>query len=189
MSGLLFLKAADFFIGKGVQGKILCHNIPSFSLILFYSTKCGHCHELIPIFKSLPGTINNCQFGMINVSSREGRPVLGMGKDTIAPIEFVPFILLYVNGRPFIRYNSSRDENTIRRFVVETAKKIRERQPFTPNDNIKHPKQGKGIPEYSLGSPLCGKDRVCYLTEMDLQERENDAKQQEKKAVSTERPN
>lgn len=176
MSGLLFLNAADFYIGKGVQGKILCHNIPSFSLILFYSTKCEHCHQLLPIFKDLPGTINNCQFGMINVSSRDGRPVLGMGKDTIAPIEFVPFILLYVNGRPFIRYNGPRDINVIKRFVVETAKKIQERQPFTSDKNVKQTKKGKGIPEYSLGEPLCGKDRVCYLTEMDLQEKEKNSK-------------
>lgn len=177
MSGLLFLKAADFFIGKGIQGKILCHNIPSFSLILFYSTKCGHCNELVPIFKKLPGTVNNCQFGMINVSTREGRPVLMMGKETIAPIEFVPYILLYVNGRPFIRYNGPRDDNIIRRFVAETAKKIQERQPFTANNNIKQTKQGKGIPEYSLGHPVRGDDLVCYLTEVDLQQREKQAKQ------------
>lgn len=176
MSGLLFLTSKDFFIGKGVQGKILCHNIPSFSLILFYSTRCGHCNTLLPIFKRLPGTINNCQFGIINVSSKEGRPVLELSKETISAIEFVPFIILYVNGRPFLRFNGPRDENIIRQFVVETAKKIQERQPFTQKDGIKLAKKGKGIPEYSLGTPLCGTDKVCYLTEEDLLERDRESK-------------
>lgn len=176
MSGLLFLTSKDFFIGKGVQGKILCHTIPSFSLILFYSTRCQHCNDLLPIFKRLPGTINNCQFGIINVSSKEGRPVLAMAKETIAPVEFVPFIILYVGGRPFLRFNGPRDETIIKQFVVETAKKIQERQPFSAGDGVKQHKKGKGIPEYSLGTPLCGKDKVCYLTEEDLLEIERENK-------------
>ena len=60
--GLLFLSANDLTVQKGARGNILCNSIPGFSLILFYSTQCQYCQNLIPIFKSLPGTVGGCQF-------------------------------------------------------------------------------------------------------------------------------
>ena len=159
MSGLLFLTSDDFNIAKGSKGNILCHGIPGFSLILFYSTKCEYCQTLIPIFKELPGTIGGCQFGMINVSTN--KQCVRMSKNTIAPIEYVPYIILYIQGKPFMRYNGPQDSGEIRRFVFEVANKVQSKQKFT-NDNIN--KNEKGIPEYTIGHPLCGPDnKVCYL--------------------------
>jgi len=161
MSGLLFLSDEDFFVGKGTKGPILCTNIPGFSLILFYSTQCVHCQNLIPLFKKLPGTIGGCQFGMINVSSN--KQCVQMSKDTIAPISYVPYIVLYIQGKPFMRYNGPHDAEEIKRFVIEVANKIQSKQTFS-SENDKEPQNGKGIPEFSIGKPLCGQDDdVCYL--------------------------
>jgi hypothetical protein len=162
MSGLLFLSADDFTIGNGVKGSILCHNIPSFSLILFYSKKCAHCKTLLPIFLSLPGTIIGCQFGMLNVSAN--KQVVAMARETVAPIEYVPYIFLYVNGRPYMRYNGPRDLQEIQKFVYEVTKNIQNKQVFS-KDKVKETKGGRGIPEYCLGHPLYGDEKVCYLTE------------------------
>ena len=52
MSGLLFLTTDDFQLVQGTKNKIMTHNTRGFSLILFYSTQCVHCKDLIPIFKS-----------------------------------------------------------------------------------------------------------------------------------------
>ena len=159
MAGLLFLSSDDFTVTKGNKGNILCHGIPGFSLILFYSTQCEHCQTLIPIFKRLPGSIGGCQFGMINVSSN--KKCVRMSKDTIAPISYVPYIALYIQGKPFMRYNGPHDGEEIRRFVLEVANKVQNKQQFAP-ENVKEDK--KGIPEFTTGHPLCGQDdRVCYL--------------------------
>lgn len=159
MSGLLFLSTEDFTIVKGSKGNIMCHGIPGFSLILFYSTQCVHCQSLIPIFKRLPGTIGGCQFGMINVSSNKG--CVKMSRETIAPINFVPYMALYINGKPFMRYNGPHDGGEIRRFVIEVANKVQSKQKFV-SENVKQ--NEKGIPEYTIGHPLCGPDeKVCYL--------------------------
>jgi hypothetical protein len=161
MSGLLFLSSDDFSVVKGNKGNILCHSIPGFSLILFYSTQCVHCQNLIPLFKKLPGTIGGCQFGMINVSSN--KQCVQMSKDTIAPISYVPYIVLYIQGKPFMRYNGPHDAEEIKRFVIEVANKIQSKQTFS-SENVKEPQNGKGIPEFSIGKPLCGQDDdVCYL--------------------------
>ena len=54
MSGLLFLTSDDFYLQQGQSGHIMSTNIQGFSLVLFYSTMCTHCQDLIPIFKALP---------------------------------------------------------------------------------------------------------------------------------------
>jgi thiol-disulfide isomerase/thioredoxin len=159
MSGLLFLTSEDFVIGRGSKGPILCTNITNgISLVLFYSTQCTFCHTLIPIFKTLPGTLPGCQFGMINIS--QNRKVIQLAKDTIAPIEYVPYILLYINGKPYMKYNGPYDINEIRRFVVEVAKSVQKNQKFSSTNVVQNK---KSIPSYSIGVPLYGREDVCYL--------------------------
>ena len=161
MSGLLFLTHQDFTVIKGSRGNILCNQIPSFSLILFYSTQCNYCQNLIPIFKSLPGTVHGCQFGMINVS--KNKPVVFLSKETIAPITYVPLIFLYIEGKPFMRYDGPNSQQDIQNFILEVASKIQSKQQFTKNESPNVHKTDNGIPAYCLGKPLCGERDVCYL--------------------------
>lgn len=159
MSGLLFLTKDDFNIKEGSKGELLCHNIKGISLILFYSTQCPHCHTFIPCFKRLGGTIGGCQFGMINIS--KNREVVMMSKKTIAPIEYVPYVVLYVNGIPFMRYDGPQDEREIRNFVTDVANQLQTKEKFS-SEKVKQ--TGKGIPAYTIGKPLVGCDgNVCYL--------------------------
>lgn len=163
MSGLLFLTADDFQLFRGTKGSIMGTSIPGFSLILFYSTQCEHCQTLIPIFKRLPGSVGGCQFGMINISHNK-RCVM-MSRRTIAPIQVVPYIILYVNGKPYMRYKGPQDPKEIARFIVEVSQRAQQsskRNPKAESKIQKDPK--KGIPAYTIGKPLCGPDDdVCYL--------------------------
>jgi|SRR3989344_833395 len=165
MSGLLSLSGDDFVIKNGTKGPIMCHKIPGFSLILFYSTQCGHCKTFLPIFKQLPGTIGGCQFGISNVSLEKQR-VVKMSKETIAPITYVPYVILFYKGKPYMRYNGPQDAEELRRFVVEIAQTIVSKEA----DDTYQPARGeikrfeKHIPAYCLGQPLYGcEDGVCYL--------------------------
>lgn len=162
MSGLLFLTSDDFSIQRGSKGPIMCTNIKDFSLILFYSTQCEHCQLLIPIFKRLPGSVGGCQFGMINVS--QNKQCVMMSRQTIAPITVVPYIVLYIKGKPYMRYNGPHDIREIGRFIVEVSKKVQKQESFGKDDErIKEDPRG-GIPAYTIGHPLHGPDdKVCYL--------------------------
>lgn len=155
MSGLLFLGNDDFTLMKGTKGNILCSSIPGYSLILFYSTQCPHCQKLIPIFKKLPGTIGGCQFGMINVSTNKN--CIRLSNDTIAPITYVPYIVLYINGRPFMRYLGPHDANELKKFIIEVAQKMDSKQKFTNQANILENRE-TSIPAYTIGVPLYGCD-------------------------------
>jgi hypothetical protein len=161
MSGLLFLTSEDFHIQRGSKGPIMCTSLQGFSFILFYSTQCEHCQSVIPIFKRLPGSVGGCQFGMINVS--HNKQCIMMSRQTIAPIQVVPYIVLYINGKPYMRYNGPHDPKEIGRFIVEVAQKVQEKQDFTKDNRVKKDPSG-GIPAYTIGHPLCGPDdKVCYL--------------------------
>lgn len=158
MNALLFLSSEDFTIESGNKGPVLSHGVRGFSLIFFYSTQCVHCQSFIPTFKRLPGTINGCQFGMINVS--KNKDVIRMSRDTIAPITYVPYICLYVNGKPFIRYDGPHDEGELRRFIIEVATKLQNKDRFSSHPNVKETE--KGLPAYTIGKPFCD-ENVCYL--------------------------
>ncbi len=162
MSGLLFLTRQDFKLTKGTKGRLLSHSIPGFSLILFYSIQCDHCNKLIPIFKSLPGTIGGCVFGMVNVGTSKDREIVSMSNSTITPITYVPYIILYVNGKPFMQYNGPHIKEEIRRFVLEVAEKVKSKQKFQ-SENVKEDVDGRGIPAYTIGYPLYGDDDRTYL--------------------------
>ena len=162
MSGLLFLGNEDFFVSKGSKGPILCNSIDGFSLILFYSIKCQHCQILIPIFKNLPGTIGGCQFGMMNVSAN--KQCIKMSKETIAPITYVPYLVLYIGGKPFMRYHGPHDINEIRRFIIEVSQKVNNKQKFAIESSSSTTKEIKqNIPGYAIGHPLVGEDNITYL--------------------------
>lgn len=171
MSGLLFLTTDDFQLVQGTKSKIMTHNTRGFSLILFYSTQCVHCKDLIPIFKQLPGKVGGCQFGMINIS--QNKQVIMMSRDTTASIEVVPYIILYINGKPYMRYQGPNKIEEISRFIVEVAQKIQSKSANTETNlqqqnNAKKPQVNNQIPAYTIGKPLIGQDEdVCYL-EFDL---------------------
>ena len=160
MSALLFLTANEFTVAQGQKGPILCHGIKGFSLILFYSTQCEYCKHLIPVFKSLPGTVYGCQFGMINVS--QNKQCVNMAAQTVAPIKYVPYIVLYNNGRPFYEYKGPHTPKDIAHFVTDVAKRLQTRQQ-PAQENVKD--TSRPIPKYTIGKPLYGDgdDNVCYL--------------------------
>lgn len=167
MSGLLFLTTDDFkIVDSPPNKKVMCTSIRGFSVVLFYSTDCKHCHSLIPIFKKLPSVVPGCQFGMINVS--QNRQCAIMSRDTIAPITVVPYIILFVNGRPHSRYQGPHDLEKISRFVADVAHNIKmnqQQQSNTPQRGAPtHPQKDKNTIQNYIGHPLYGTDqKVCYL--------------------------
>lgn len=156
MSGLLFLSDDDFFISKGTKGPILCTNIPGCSLLLFYSTKCPHSRALEPIFRALPGTIQGCQFGMLNVKNNS--TCVQLSRSSLTPITYVPHIILYFNGRPYMIYKGPHDMDSIRRFIFEVTPRLQSKHKFA-SENVKEDPRGR-VPEYTIGHPLYGDDET-----------------------------
>jgi thioredoxin-like negative regulator of GroEL len=161
MSGLLFLQACDFSVQSGQRGDIVCNNIRGISLVLMYSTKCQHCQNLIPIFKRLPGTIGGCQFGMINVTVETD--IVLMSRNSISPIKYVPLIILYVNGKPFIRYDGPHTEMDVKAFLIDVTNKLQTKEKFSVDKSKESKNNNREIPAYTVGVPLYGDEDEFYL--------------------------
>jgi thioredoxin-like negative regulator of GroEL len=157
MNGLLFLSSDDFYISDDQNEKLLSsHCNQDLLLVLFYSTQCAHCQKALPVFRQLPQVVHGCTFGMINVSTNAR--VVHMSRSTILPIQYVPLVILYVNGQPFYKYKGALTVPDIQKFIVQMSQMLESKQQF-----VKPPeKPGKRIPEFSIGIPYCDED-VCYL--------------------------
>ncbi len=157
-TGLFFLNDDNFSIQNDPKGKNLCVNIEGYSLIFFYSTNCTHCQGLIPIYKKLPGAVGGCTFAMVNVNASSG--VVSKSKSTQSPIKYVPLIVLYINGKPFMRYDGPHKFEEIKRFVIEIATKMSQNKPKA-NNSAKQavnrsgstPSKQQNIPAYTIGLP------------------------------------
>lgn len=162
MNSLLFLSEQDFSIQQGKKGHVLCNNLPGVSLVLFYSKKCPHCVNAFPVFETLPQVVPGCRFALLNVSTNVN--VARMSQRTIAPITVVPFIILYVNGRPFMKYNGEKSLRSISNFVNEVLARIQSKKNFSSSTKVEHDEDD--IPEYSVGIPfnMVCEGEQCYLT-------------------------
>ena len=174
MSSLLYLTDEDFNVIRGEKGNLLCHSIPGMALILFYHKNCPNCVHLFPIFKTLPNVLSGCQFGIVNIGVQ--RKVIDMSKQTVMPLQHVPLVLLYINGKPYFKYTGDYDLEKIKGFIFEVQHKLQSKQQFYKKNNNQQPQQQDlhfkenaktGIPEYSLGSPLYGECDVSYLMDKD----------------------
>jgi len=176
MSGIYFFNNNDFTIRQNVKGKLLGfqEEYKGLYLVLFYSKECQFCDELMSEFKQLPKMILGCRFVMVNIN--QNPEIIEKSKQTISTITYVPDLILYVNGLPYIRYDGPNDLDSIKNFVMDISGKLEktsfladEAPPPPPNMEFQPQKVElyTDIPEYSVGKPLSGSNKdvygKCYL--------------------------
>ncbi len=166
MTSFRYLTDKEFGVEQGKKGNILCTNISGISVVLFYSKECQHCLSVLPIFIKLASQIRSVQFAALNVTTYPRVPQ--MSNKTVAPITEVPFIVLFVNGRPFIKYIGKHTTQEIGTFVFEMAQRLQ------GSTNFAVPKTSEvidnEIPAYALSKPynvVCEND-MCYINFQDL---------------------
>jgi len=137
MSGIRFLNSADLVLRTGERGNMLClgqgnNEYPGLTLVLFYSTDCPYCGPLMSKFKQLPSRVTGCTFAMFNVSLN--MDVVENSKNTISPIRYVPDLVLYVNGSPFMRYDGLHEVHAIQNFLQDIYDKLQRKTSFVQRE-------------------------------------------------------
>lgn len=190
---ILFLTSDDFQLRTGDRGAMLClknsHEYPGLALVLYYSNDCPYCGPVITKFKELPSLVTGCTFAMCNVS--HAMDVVETSKNTISPIRYVPDLVLFVNGAPFMRYDGQQEVAAIQNFLHDVYNKLQHKTAFAANEGTPHhfsptPTTSKRpaamappasasaspettppareIPEYTIGKPLLGQADRCYFS-------------------------
>ena len=150
--GLFYLKDTDFELRSKPKGPVLCTRSPGYALVLFYSPKCKHSAALLPVFKKLPGSVGGCTFALCNVSVNKA--VVQQSRSTTAPIKYVPYVVLHINGEPFMRYDGPAELDSLKRFVLEIAQKVTKNRPInTVNQGVKVEEPVPEVPAFTIGVP------------------------------------
>lgn len=163
MNSIISLRADDFKLEQGQKGLIMTSGIKGISLVMFYSPLCKNCNELFPKFRHLPQVINNIRFCVLNIN--ENRSIIELSRKSISPIEFVPYILLYVNGIPFSQYDDHPTLEKLIAFLNYSSKLIEAKKSFIDRKF----KIESEIPKYSIAKPYidfkCDENTgACYLS-------------------------
>lgn len=151
--GLLILDEEDFELLEAGKVTHLVHTLDSkYSIVMFYTNECDQCRIIKPILLSFVGnpTIQIC---MVNVYDPDSTKLIQLSQKTTTPLQHVPFIVFYINGTPFKKFDGDYNHSDFQKFVknvmVEASK-------------IKDTKEISEIPPYTIGKPNSAK--VCYLT-------------------------
>lgn len=161
-SPVIRLRTDDFNVAPGTKGPILCTSMKGLVIVLFWSPGCEICKILEPRFRYLPQIINGCTFCTLNINENQG--IIALSRETIAPIDFVPYIVAYVNGKPFLRYDDETSFEKLVPFIQYVMKLVESKKSFID----KGAKVESDIPPYSIAKGYhdfkCDEAGFCYLT-------------------------
>jgi len=108
--------ANDFRLLHGV----MTINRPGYTLVFFKMTGCAGCNAFAPIFSDLSVTAPGIDhFVTINVSTY--RNVVAMSRDTKTPIQIVPLIILYIDGKPYAKYTGKKSLPDVLSFITKNT--------------------------------------------------------------------
>ncbi len=173
-SGLFFLTDREFSLQPSQNTSIvgamngdsqiprqydLVHRIPGITVVFFYSISCPICKPLFQDFKGLPGKVHGVNFAVANVSANNMR-IQQMAEASVTPIRYVPYIVVYVNGKFYLEYRGPKKIENIARASYEIATKIQTGKDFS---------QGKVCTSQSGSQGYCedgyvqdDDDSMCY---------------------------
>ncbi len=99
----------------GHNHKTLNIDIPGNVLVFFKMEGCPGCTAFEPIFYQLARDERRINYGVTNLTN--ARDVIAMSRSTSTPIKTVPFLILYMSGRPFAKYIGKKNILAMKSFI------------------------------------------------------------------------
>lgn len=156
---IVYVQPDNFFVSS--QTNELCHIVRGFSFVLFTSKQCVFCKDIEPVFRNLSNHIDGCTFIEMDVDQQRQK-IRTIAAGSTTPINYVPYLLFYINGRPTARYVPEEQApqlnfEQMKQFLITQSKS---------KGNVNSTRStlySPAIPKYSLGKPICTNKNVCYL--------------------------
>lgn len=103
------LTPADFNIIKTIKGDLVEFLSKELTVVLFYKNEENrkYSDEFKRIFAEIQETGIECKFGVINID--EHSEAAEMASQTKTPINYVPYVVVYAQGRPYMSYGGKID--------------------------------------------------------------------------------
>jgi len=145
---------SQHFTIVGRQRKALSLQMGGAVLVFFKMQSCQGCAAFEPIFNQLAAEDRRVGYAVIDIGVY--RDVVGMSRQTTTPIQTVPTIILYIEGRPHAK-PKKKDIMSLRSFLSGALSKAPpqaaaaasrpSQQPFMPNQQYPQPQQKYYQPE------------------------------------------
>jgi thiol-disulfide isomerase/thioredoxin len=116
MSNIKHLTSANFVI-FGKQQKTLGINLNGNVLVFFKMTGCQNCSTFEPVYGQLATKEHRVMFAVADVS--QYRDIVNMSRNTLTPIQAVPSLILYINGRPHAKFNGTKNIPSLESFITK----------------------------------------------------------------------
>ncbi len=167
------LKTEDFYIDTGKKGKVLCTTQKDIIFVFFHldGKQCENCEAMLPEFMKLPNLVPQVKYALVDLSKNP--EIAKKTTQTIAPIKYVPYLIVFVNNRPFLRYDGGKSSTEMAQFLRELLANIPKDylQRIASNNNTvsSGAKFESEVPVYPAGgipyNVVCDKNTgVCYLS-------------------------
>lgn len=120
------LSTSNFSVHNQTNGKHLTITIPGNVLVFFKKTGCPGCSVLEPIYAQLSKEDKRVTYGIVDLQYNTA--IVSMSRDTSTPIQTVPQLFLYVNGRPHAKFKGAKSEPSVRKFINDALNTVPQNQ-------------------------------------------------------------
>lgn len=171
----MFLTPNDF---ANQNGELVKPNDQGYSFVFLFTNDCRWCDDVKPAFNYLSKMIRGVNFAYMDVAQNNWQ-LRNMSLRTSTPIEYVPLLLLFANGRQIAQFFQDEDnpQNNIpkmQNFIMANTRQHQQQAQSTRirgntpggNNSAAGPSQGDSndIPAYSIGIPgNLASRKVCKL--------------------------
>jgi len=124
MATIVKLTPNDFTM-LGTTNKTLGIRNPG-SMLILYRMNCNNCATFEPIFRELAKKDPRIQYGVLDLDAYQ--QVAQWSNQTSTPIKHVPFLVLYINGRPHAKFSGTKNVASISSFLTKAL----DTQPSAP---------------------------------------------------------
>ena len=166
-SGIVELSAESFKKMKGNRGYVLgIQGKQELTLVMFYSINCVYCDQAMPELIKLSTFINENQLPICIAicDILKHKKIIHESNDTVDPIKFVPYMPIYLNEKPYLRYNGKKTAEDMLNYLIEVLKRIdHTKQKFVQREEEEEKTTNEGIP-YNV---VCEGD-ICYVTQDEI---------------------
>lgn len=136
---MLDLTPFDFNILKTPKGDVIEYkSSKDLTVIIFYKNDENKVYsdQYIKIFKEIEQTEMECTFAGINVDEYPNQ--LELSTNTKTPIHYVPYVVIYVQGRPYMSYSGKIDPVEIIKLItyVQLMQTVTASMQFDPKSII-----------------------------------------------------
>ena len=164
----MFLTPNDFAIQ---DGELVKPNDQGYLFVFLFTNDCLWCDDVKPAFNIVSKMIRGVNFAYMDVAQNNYQ-LRNMSIRTTTPIDYVPLLLLFRNGRKIAQFFQDEDnpQNNIHKMQNFIMANTREHQSTRIRGAVRGsgsagPSQGD-IPAYSIGIPgNLASRKVCKLYE------------------------